>query len=410
MFFPVGDEPRSPGVPYVTYGLIAANSLVYLLFCLPRLGSAVDPSDPLVLQYVQAISRHVGAHPSSLMSQISAYDVFLFSHGFRPAAFSLVSLFTSMFLHSGLMHLAGNMLFLKIFGDNVELHMSRFTYLCVYLTTGAAGTLLFALFQWNSPVPLVGASGAISGILGCYFVWFPGHRVKLMMTFMWTWDVVRVPARLVLGFYLLIENVLPLLQGGHGGVAYGAHLGGFMVGAAFAWATHPMPMHGDRQVRTKHLFSFFASPPDAPQMVAAPQAAPLQALVGSQQYAAAFAVYQNLAPPQYATVREDDLLALADWLTEERRFVEALQLLHRFVAVQPTLWRAAPDGGDSQARLLALAQVHLRAGLLQQRVFGKLDVAAQHFQQVLALGPNWRLVQAARQGLAAVHQGGTPPR
>ena len=155
MFLPIGDEPKSPGVPYVTYGLIAVNTLVYLLFCLPRLGLAADPADPLVRQYVEVISHHLGASSAGLMSQISAYDVFLFAHGFRPAVWSTANLFTSMFLHSGLMHLLGNMLFLKIFGDNVEMHMSRVAYLCVYLLTGAAGTMLFALFQWNSPVPLV---------------------------------------------------------------------------------------------------------------------------------------------------------------------------------------------------------------------------------------------------------------
>jgi membrane associated rhomboid family serine protease len=189
------------------------------------------------LEYLQAIGARGAIPAQAILEHISAYDLFVFQHGFRPAEFSVQTLFTSMFLHGGWLHLAGNMLFLWIFGDNVEARLGRIGYLLSYLGTGAAATLFFTLFVLDSQVPLIGASGAISGVLGCYFIWFPRNQVKtFIFLFPFIMTTVLIPARLVLGFYLVVDNLVPFLlaAGASGGVAHGAHIGGFVAGLALA--------------------------------------------------------------------------------------------------------------------------------------------------------------------------------
>ncbi len=131
------------------------------------------------------------------------------------------------------------MLFLWIFGDNVEHRRGKLGYLLTYQGTGMAATLFFSLFAPDSRVPMLGASGAISGILGCYFWWFPANQVRVFIfLFPFFMDVVQVPARFVLGIYLLVDNLLPFLLkvGAATGVAHGAHIGGFLAGLALAVA------------------------------------------------------------------------------------------------------------------------------------------------------------------------------
>ena len=136
----------------------------------------------------------------ALLQQVSAYDLVVFAYGFRPADLNLSALVTSMFLHGGFMHLAGNMLFLWIYGDNVEHRLGRWRYLAAYLGTGTLATLSHAVLNLDSALPMVGASGAISGVLGLYFIWFPRNRVRLwIMLFPFFMNVVYAPARLVLG-------------------------------------------------------------------------------------------------------------------------------------------------------------------------------------------------------------------
>ena len=242
MFLPLSDSPNPPGRPYVTYVLIAANLLVYLLVSFPLSSQAPDPQDPVLGAYVaylrDALPSDVAVYRA--LRQASAYDLFIFAHGYKPGDPSVADLFASLFLHGGLMHLLGNMLFLWIYGDNVEYRLGRAGYLFWYLATGAAATLFFALFAGSSMTPLVGASGAISGVLGFYFVWFPRNRVRVfVMLFPFFMDVVSIPARIVLGAYLLIDNLFPFLLdagGAGGGVAYGAHIGGFLTGMLMAVA------------------------------------------------------------------------------------------------------------------------------------------------------------------------------
>jgi membrane associated rhomboid family serine protease len=236
MFIPIGDHPNARDVPVVTWLLIAANVGVYLLISWPLSMQPADPRDPATLEYLRLLYRSVGGSPEHLLSQLSAYDIFIYTHGYRPIASSLQTLFTSMFLHAGLAHLFGNMLFLWIYGDNIEHRLGRLGYLLAYLGTGACATWTYSIFSQDPWIPVVGASGAISGVLGCYFVWFPRNVVRVFVAlFPFYVDVVHLPARWVLGFYILVDNLLPfLLQSSSTGVAYGAHIGGFVGGVALA--------------------------------------------------------------------------------------------------------------------------------------------------------------------------------
>jgi len=237
MFLPIGDLPNPRTTPWITYALMASNIAVFALVTIPLSLARPDLNDPLLLDYLNAMSRQGSLPVATLLEQVSAYDLAVFRYGYRPGTPSLLALFTTMFLHGGWLHLAGNMLFLYIFGDNVEYRFGPLRYLLAYLGTGIAATLFFALFVAGSQVPLIGASGAISGVLGCYFVWFPRNQVKVFVfLFPLLMTQVLVPARLVLGFYLLVDNLLPFLITGSGGagVAHGAHIGGFLAGMGVA--------------------------------------------------------------------------------------------------------------------------------------------------------------------------------
>jgi membrane associated rhomboid family serine protease len=221
----------------MTVALIGINIAVYLLVSLPLSMRPPDPTDPALAEYLRALLPHLppGTSPREVLQQISAYDLVVYGWGFRPAAPNLVTLVTAMFLHGGLMHLIGNMLYLWIYGNNVEHRLGIPAYLFWYLATGIAATLFHTLFNVGSPIPLVGASGAISGVLGFYLVWFPHHTVKVwVFLFPIYMGMVRVSATIVLVGYLLIDNLLPFLVAPAGGIAHGAHIGGFIAGAAVA--------------------------------------------------------------------------------------------------------------------------------------------------------------------------------
>ncbi len=227
MILPVGDEPNPRGFrAWVTWLLIAANLLVHALLGWPRSFTPADPDDPRVAA-VRALS------PQGVPLDLTAWDLFLLDHGYTPADPGLGDLFASMFLHAGLAHLGGNLLMLWIYGDNVEHRLGRLPFLAAYLAAGVAGTLGFAALASDPAVPMVGASGAISGVLGAYLALFPRNRVRVFVAlFPFVFGVRLVPAPVVLGVYLLLDNVLPVLVGAEGSVAHGAHLGGFAAGLA----------------------------------------------------------------------------------------------------------------------------------------------------------------------------------
>jgi len=153
------------------------------------------------------------------------------THNFGPAV--ALSFITSMFLHGGFMHIAGNMLYLWIFGNNVEDSMGRGRFLVFYLLTGAVASVAQVLANPNSPLPTIGASGAIAGVLGAYIVLFPNARVQTLIFLGYFARMARLPALLVLGFWFVLQLFNGLLAFGvaqMGGVAWFAHVGGFVAG------------------------------------------------------------------------------------------------------------------------------------------------------------------------------------
>jgi membrane associated rhomboid family serine protease len=154
--------------------------------------------------------------------------------GLVPATFSWTTVATSMFLHGGWAHFLGNMLYLWIFGDNVEDRFGHGRYLAFYLLCGAAAAMLQVAFSAGSRVPMVGASGAIAGVLGAYFVMFPRSRVLTLVPIFIIVQLVEVPAIVLLGLWFVLQLLSGVGSLGQradvGGVAFWAHAGGFVVG------------------------------------------------------------------------------------------------------------------------------------------------------------------------------------
>lgn len=143
------------------------------------------------------------------------------------------TLFTSMFLHGGWMHLIGNMLYLFIFGNNVEDAMGHAKFILFYLICGMAAALAQAIPDPQSTIPMIGASGAISGVLGAYLMLYPHARVLILIPFGFYMHTTRIKAFWVLGFWFLMQLISSALSGQQqGGVAFGAHIGGFIAGMA----------------------------------------------------------------------------------------------------------------------------------------------------------------------------------
>jgi membrane associated rhomboid family serine protease len=153
---------------------------------------------------------------------------------YAPAA--IVPLFTSMFLHGGWLHLLGNMLFLWVFGGSVEGRLGHGAYLIFYLFCGLAAGVTHIVANWGSLVPSIGASGAISGVMGAYIVLFPASRILTLVPLLFFFFTLRIPAVLMLGYWFGIQflsGISTLGQANPEGVAWWAHIGGFVVGAVF---------------------------------------------------------------------------------------------------------------------------------------------------------------------------------
>jgi membrane associated rhomboid family serine protease len=210
---PLKDINPARTTPIVNIVLIVANVLVF--FYMVYTSATVPHSE-------NAIMMAYGTVPTRL-------NLWLAGRTTAEAAF--LPLLTSIFLHSGLMHLAGNMLFLWVFGDNVEDYFGHLGYLAFYLVCGVGSGLVHVLFNLGSRIPAVGASGAISGVMGAYAVLYPGHRI---LTFFFIF-LIPVPAILILGYWFVIQFLEGVggigmgLRGG-GGVAIWAHIGGFVMG------------------------------------------------------------------------------------------------------------------------------------------------------------------------------------
>ncbi len=325
MFLPISDTPNPPGRPYVTWVLIAVNIGIYLLVTLPAVAGKIDLTDPLLHKYLQVLGVYGKVSARNVYEHVSVYDLLVFQYGFRPAEFSSVSLFTSLFLHGGFMHLAGNMLFLYIFGDNVEFRLGRCRYLLTYLGCGLVATLFFSLFAPNSQVPLIGASGAISGVLGCYFLWFPRNRVRCFLFFFpFLMTSVYLSARLVLGIYLLLDNLLPfLLTSSTGsGVAHGAHIGGFMGGLGVAWGA-------DRYYQLRHSWTKKTSREQS-SLSSLQKFCPA---VAAGDLAGASECYLDFETPEdRLRVDSADVMSVGNFLLKRGRYREALGVFRRFIA------------------------------------------------------------------------------
>jgi len=208
---PLRDDAPHYTTPWVNYFLIALNTLVFFF--------------------------ELTLNPHSL-------NAFIFSFGMVPAhitgavragayAAGVVPILTSMFMHAGWLHIIFNMWWLWIFGDNVEDSLGHFPYLVFYLLSGLGAALVHIMFNWGSRVPSVGASGAIAGVMGAYFVLFPSARVLTFVFVFFTW----LPAWLILGYWFVLQFLSGAAtslaaggQGSAGGVAVWAHVGGFLTG------------------------------------------------------------------------------------------------------------------------------------------------------------------------------------
>ncbi len=201
---PIADESPRGYTPFVNYGLIALNIFAYFFW----------------QQHTEQFIYTYGLVPAKF-----------FSAEYQP--FATFTIFTSMFMHGGLGHLFGNMLYLYIFGDNIEYTLGHLRYLFFYLTAGIAAALLQTFLAPGSTIPMVGASGAISGILGAYLLKFPRNRISILIFFFFFIDVIHVPAVIVLSLWFIFQlfnGWLSLLPGLQGGVAWFAHIGGFAAG------------------------------------------------------------------------------------------------------------------------------------------------------------------------------------
>ena len=163
-----------------------------------------------------------------------AYESFLASGDIATPLPTWATLFTSMFIHGGFLHLAGNLMFLWVFGRSIEERMGHILYLLFYLATGVVAALTHWLIDQNSTVPMVGASGAIAGVMGAYLLLYPRNRINTLIIFFFI-TVVQVSATLLLGIWFLwqlLQGVLSIGVSGQVSVAFWAHIGGFVAGAA----------------------------------------------------------------------------------------------------------------------------------------------------------------------------------
>lgn len=232
MFIPIADDNSDRTIqPYVTYALIALNVLVWIIFQGMSGESAFTYSYSTVP--AEIIKGHDFITDPQLYVDPNTGNRFLIP-GLGPTKIPVYfTLLTSMFMHGGWAHLGGNMLYLWIFGDNIENRLGHMRYIIFYLLTGVIASLshVFAtvMSTQNSLVPSLGASGAISGVLGAYILLFPKRTVKMFVIR----GVIDVPSYVALGFWIALQVVsgLGLLgEASGGGVAYAAHIGGFIAG------------------------------------------------------------------------------------------------------------------------------------------------------------------------------------
>ncbi|MBI4004919.1 rhomboid family intramembrane serine protease [Candidatus Roizmanbacteria bacterium] len=213
--FPLYDETPRHSFPFINYLLIAVNVFVFFIQI-----AAPNP------------------------------EQFIYQYGFIPSEFNLFNpasyqyIITSIFMHGGLFHIASNMWFLHIFGDNIEDRMGHVKYLLFYLAAGLIATLSQYILDFSSGIPMIGASGAVSGVAGAYFVLFRNSKVKTLVPFFGFITLVDLSAGVVLGFWFISQvfsGLGSLTIVGQGGIAWLAHIGGFIFGNFIASAMKRSP-------------------------------------------------------------------------------------------------------------------------------------------------------------------------
>lgn len=209
---PLKDDNPTNTLPIINYTLMAINVLIF---------------------FYQLTLPPAAAKQFLLANAAIPMRIPAFLQGYLGFKMAFYPMFTSMFLHGGFMHLLGNMLFLYVFGDNVEDAFGHTGYLIFYIFCGIASGLVHVLFNLNSSLPAIGASGAISGVMGAYAVLYPRARV-LMLFFVF---LIPVPALFVLGYWFVLqflEGIGKFGASASGGVAWWAHIGGFVIGVLVA--------------------------------------------------------------------------------------------------------------------------------------------------------------------------------
>jgi membrane associated rhomboid family serine protease len=209
---PLKDDNPTYSKPVITYAILGICVLVFIL----QISSASYQSGKLFYSY--------GLIPAVLTG-----------HKQLPAEIAMIApeltLITSMFMHGGFMHLIGNMLYLWIFADNIEDELGPVKFICFYLLSGIAAALTQVFLNTESTIPMIGASGAIGGVLGAYIVNHPKAKVIVLIPLGFFSQIVKIPALYVLGFWFILQFINSSLSSSEGGgVAYGAHIGGFIFG------------------------------------------------------------------------------------------------------------------------------------------------------------------------------------
>ena len=238
MLFPIGDDNSDLlRFPYVTYLLIAANIVVYILFQ----GAGYNDAFTYAFSVVpREITTGVDLAAPQIIRDSFGNRVVI---PLQPTPIPVWgTILTSMFMHGGLMHIFGNMLYLWIFGDNLEDRLGHIRFAVFYLVCGAFAALAQIFTDQNSIIPMLGASGAISGVLGGYILLFPRRSITAIIFF----TVIQIPAFIALGIWIGLQLFRGYFSSAEaGGVAYMAHIGGFVAGflliKVFALGTKPTP-------------------------------------------------------------------------------------------------------------------------------------------------------------------------
>ena len=227
--FPLRDDNPTFRRPVITYSIIAINALVWLVLQGAGTGPAIYES---ICQYGLIPAELLNTAPVGTMVPLS--NALACRIGSSANWFSLIS---SMFMHGSWFHILSNMWFLGIFGDNVEDRLGRVQFVVFYLVCGLAAAAAQIALNPSSIVPMVGASGAIGGVMGAYAILYPRARVETLLVLGFFITRIGVPAALMLGYWFLLQllSASAAIGGKVGGVAFGAHVGGFLMGIAIAY-------------------------------------------------------------------------------------------------------------------------------------------------------------------------------